>query len=499
MDASVTAAVTSILARPAADPIPPLTVHPDVIRANALIDRSFVFNIIPDVISSPIDVHILQQFLRQYPHSLSSLLIIQGFVHGVDVGFRSSISSTFPRNLLSARLAVQGVSDAIRTEVMRGHTSGPFFTPPFPIFHCSPLGAVSKPDKSIRLILDLSSPRNASMNDGISKEEHTVSYTRFDDAVALLRQLGPTCFMAKIDIRHAFRVCPVRQEDYHLLGFSWLNRYYFDLRLPFGSRSSPCLFNAFADALCWILVSYFSLAFVLHYSDDFFLINRDLPQCSVLMSAVLSIFAHLGVPVADDKLIGPSHTITYLGIEIDAPSMSIRLPAKKLIELQFLLVSWLSKKKCTKKELLSLTGKLFFAAKVVKPGRLFLRRLIDLSSSARKLHHHIQQCGRTRRYPVVARIYFSMEWHFGHSASPRLSSRHSTFYRRFVALRSRGRFRFSLVSRFLASPFRRFGHRVPKNFLLSWLLFWLGREYWPIRRSFFTRTMMLVLRFGHQE
>ena len=41
------------------------------------------------------------------------------------------------------------------------------------------------------------------------------------------------------------------------------------------------------------------------------------------------------------------------------------------------------------KELLSLIGKLAFAAEVVRSGRLFLRRLIDLSTSVTKLHHHI--------------------------------------------------------------------------------------------------------------
>ena len=42
---------------------------------------------------------------------------------------------------------------------------------------------------------------------------------------------------------------------------------------------------------------------------------------------------------------------------------------------------------CTKRELLSLIGKLTFACKVVPPGRLFLRRLIDLSTTVRHLHH----------------------------------------------------------------------------------------------------------------
>ena len=45
--------------------------------------------------------------------------------------------------------------------------------------------------------------------------------------------------------------------------------------------------------------------------------------------------------------------------------------------------------KCTKRELLSLIGKLSFCCKVVPAGRIFLRRMIDLSNSVARLHHRI--------------------------------------------------------------------------------------------------------------
>ena len=98
-----------------------------------------------------------------------------------------------------------------------------------------------------------------------------------------------------------------------------------------------------------------------------------------------------------DKLIGPVTVIIYLGIEIDSDDMVIRLPAEKLSELLDLLNIWHDRKKCTKRELLSLIGKLSFAAKVVQPGRIFLRRLIDLSTTVHELHHHISITRESRR------------------------------------------------------------------------------------------------------
>ena len=91
--------------------------------------------------------------------------------------------------------------------------------PPLPDIHCSPIGAVAKDDGSVRLILDLSSPRGSSVNEGISPEEYSVKYCSFDDAVSLVLQCGPQPFMVKADIKHAFRLCPVAPADWHLLGY----------------------------------------------------------------------------------------------------------------------------------------------------------------------------------------------------------------------------------------------------------------------------------------
>eukprot|EP00731_Ephydatia_muelleri_P017504 Em0010g602a len=65
------------------------------------------------------------------------------------------------------------------------------------------------------------------------------------------------------------------------------------------------------------------------------------------------------------------------------------VPPDRPQEISSPMMSWLGKRTATKRELLSLIGKLFFAAKVVPAGRLFLRHLIHLSTSVRRLHHHI--------------------------------------------------------------------------------------------------------------
>ena len=210
-----------------------------------------------------------------------------------------------------------------------------------------------------------------------------------DHAVALLSQYGQDALMAKIDLKAAFRLIPVQAADWVHLGICWRGQFYVDSCLPFGLRSAPALFNHYAEALDWIMANNYG-AQLLHYLDDFLLVGppgKD--TCQEAMSRMLTVCDQLGIPVASEKLEGPTTTLTFLGIVLDTSAQQLRLPPDKLEELTGLIRSWLSRHKATKRELLSLIGKLSFAAKVVPAGRLFLRRLIDLSTTVRKLHHHI--------------------------------------------------------------------------------------------------------------
>ena len=246
---------------------------------------------------------------------------------------------------------------------------------PLPNLYCSPLGAVPKKDGTYRIILDLSSPR------GIPQDIFSVKYSSFDDAVSMVGGLGQGAFMGKLDIRHAFRLCPVHISDWPLSGFYWEKQYFVDTRLPFGSRSSPYIFNEFAELSLWILVYVSGVSRLLHYLDDFFVCAKSFEECNESMAVI-----QLGVSLTPEKIIGPSSSLTYLGIEIDSVAQVIRLPDEKLSNLKEVLEAWLSRDSCSKRQLLSLIGSLSFASKVVKPGRMFLRRLINLSTKVSQLH-----------------------------------------------------------------------------------------------------------------
>ena len=151
-----------------------------------------------------------------------------------------------------------------------------------------------------------------------------------------------------------------------------------------------------ADALEWI-VKCEDVSSVIHYLDDFLL--ADPPgslQCARDLNTLLSSFSRLGVPVATQKLEGPTMCLIFLGIEIDTMALQLHLPQAKQVELRALVSTWMGKRSCMKKELESLTGKLQHVCIVVKPGRSFLRRLFKLQAATKKSHHHIPLRGAVR-------------------------------------------------------------------------------------------------------
>ena len=285
----------------------------------------------------------------------------------------------------------QHLSTHISKEIVAQRIAGPFDTPPLLNLQCSGVGVVPKKTGGWRMIMHLSAPAETSINDGINKEEFTLHYSTIDDAIRMINNLGRNALLAKIDIKHAFRTVPVRLEDRELLGIYWKQKYYIDCCLPCGLRSAPFTFNQYTEALEWILHNNYQIPDTIHYLDDFLMAGKpSSPDCEQALGRMLEVCRRLGFPIAQGKVEGPTRAIIFLGILLDTESMELRLPQDKLEALLSLLNSWNKKKmRTTKRELLSLIGKLSFAAKVVPAGRLFLRRLIDLSTSVQKLHHHI--------------------------------------------------------------------------------------------------------------
>lgn len=125
-----------------------------------------------------------------------------------------------------------------------------------------------------RLIVDLSSPDGASVNNGINLNLCSLMYVSVDDAVRAVVRAGRGAFLAKADIKQAYRMVPVHPSDRLLLGMVWENSLFVDSALPFGLCSAPKIFNALAVALEW-MIRQEGVESVLHYLDNFFYCSQE--------------------------------------------------------------------------------------------------------------------------------------------------------------------------------------------------------------------------------
>ena len=362
--------------------------HPQPAQATETLDLHRPF--------TPIDVAQLEHELSLHPDKPWTSQLIKNLTEGARVGFTGTRVARTAPNLASAHLHPEVIDNELSKECSKGHIAGPYPTPPLPNLQCSGVGVVPKKNNTWRMIMHLSAPNMLSINDGINKEDYSLHYSSIDDATRLVAKLGRNCFLAKIDLKSAFRLIPIATSDWELLGIRWRDSYYVDKQLPFGLRSAPFLFNQLASALHWILSNNYQLSNLIHYLDDFLILERTCTKCQQSKHTMINLCHRLQIPLSWEKLEGPSNRISFLGIEIDTTAWVLRLPDDKLKALLYELTLWSDRKTCSKRQLLSLIGKLSYATKVMPAGRIFLRRLIDLSTHVRALHHHLHLNSQAR-------------------------------------------------------------------------------------------------------
>ncbi len=243
-----------------------------------------------------------------------------------------------------------------------------------------------------RLIQDLSHPPGHSINDGIDKDLCSLVYVTVDIAIEQITKLGQGSRLAKIDIQHAYHIIPIHPQDRPLIGMQFEGRVFLDTTLPFGLRSAPKIFTAVADALEWVLRDQGD-RWIMHYLDDYLTIGSpESEECQHNMAVMSECCRRLGVPLKLEKMEGPTTCLEFLGITLDTCRMEARLSEAR-VEALMSELDRQARRRCRKRELLSLISQLAHTCKIVRVGRIFLRRLISLATRAKRLYHwlHMSQ------------------------------------------------------------------------------------------------------------
>ena len=218
------------------------------------------------------------------------------------------------------------------------------------------------------------------VNSNIPDEFSKVSYENLDTCINIIASIGKGTLIAKGDILDAYYILKIEKQSYRLLGFFWNGDYYFQKCLPMGLTTSCKEFELFSRAVQWILKNKLNVKNMSHIIDDYmFFGDPNTNDCLNSLNAFLELSKTLGIPIKNEKTVLPTTRAELHGILVDTDQMKMFVPDDKVKRAILLIDKIICAEKVTLRSLQSLAGLLNFLTKVIKSGRIFLRRLYWLT------------------------------------------------------------------------------------------------------------------------
>ena len=304
--------------------------------------------------------------------------LVQMLEFGWPVNFdRSAPLKSTLDNHASATLYEADIDHYIATELEHQALIGPFDGPTVAPTHVSPL--MTKPKKDSphrRVIMDLSWPDGASINDGVEAgtyldAEAKITLPTVQYMEDRLLELGPGAWMYKTDLARGYRQLRVDPTDWPLLGLQHRGKFYLDMCPPFGLKTSAL----FMQRTSYVhgLHGYYSRP----YLDDFGGAEGTRERADDALDELQDIMGKVGLVEATKKVCRPAQTMIWLGILFDSNKMTMRIPDGKMGEIGEVLDEWADRQRATQREMQQLLGLLQFVASVSPPARIFTNRMLE--------------------------------------------------------------------------------------------------------------------------
>ena len=168
-------------------------------------------------LKSDLNLHAWDRYLADAKDKRLMEYLRFGFPICLPTEHRNNLRNHKTTNHFSASNFPKEVQTFINKEIEAKAIIDPLVEPPHPDFHCSPLLSRPKEDGSIRVVLDLSYPKGASVNDFVDRDKYDDVHYAFKfptiDQICLKLATMSHPLMAKIDIARAFRNLPMDSGD----------------------------------------------------------------------------------------------------------------------------------------------------------------------------------------------------------------------------------------------------------------------------------------------
>jgi hypothetical protein len=181
-----------------------------------------------------------------------------------------------------------------------------------------------------------------------------------------IRKAGRGAVFSKTDIQDAYKLIPNAKDQWHLYGFEWLGKFFFDTTTVFGSKAAPAFFDPIPETIVNIVCTLGKIpkTFVHRQLDDVPMVSPmgsgDTERFTKLYREVWDL---INVPLAPDcekheKAFGPTTFGTVLGVNFDSSEMTWSLSPEKEAGIQKEIDEMLNRKSCSLLEIQRLHGKL---------------------------------------------------------------------------------------------------------------------------------------------
>ena len=137
--------------------------------------------------------------------------------------------------------------------------------------------------------------------------------------------------MAKVDLKWAYRSVNISKHSQLFTGLKWQfqgkTKYFYDGKLPFGSELAPGIFHRLSQAVRRMMsCKGFN---IVAYLDDFFICEATKDLCSKALRSLVQLLRKLGFLINWNKVVDPTNSLTFLGVQICSREICLRPPSDK--------------------------------------------------------------------------------------------------------------------------------------------------------------------------
>jgi hypothetical protein len=270
-------------------------------------------------------------------------------------------------NHTSAKVHAQFVREAIR-ELAIGGCVKEVEVPPVV---CSPLLVVTSRSGKNRLVINLKY-----INRHLWKDKF-----KYEDLRTGLLMFEKDAFLCTFDLKSGYHHIAIHKYSQAFLGFRWEGKAYVFTVLPFGLATACYVFTKMLRQL----VKYWRSGGmrIIMYIDDGIVVSPSLEKALSDVGIVRTVLECAGFVVNEEKSQWmPSHSVTWLGFEIDLRQGMIAIPTEKIENLKNLIKVSLQSRDMSAKDIAGIVGRIISMGLGIGPiTRLRTRCLYALLES----------------------------------------------------------------------------------------------------------------------